>query len=96
MAGDSIGARARKIVNRVGGEIGKSPHRVTFVYNSQMKVIRFDFRPEAKECLRRPFTILARLIEDDPSVPATDPSPGRGEGRADGLPPAPASAILRR
>ena len=45
--------------------------------------IDFNPAPDAGERLRRLFTMLVKLVEDDPPVPGTDPSPdddGEGEG----------------
>ncbi len=45
-----------------------------------MRVVGIDVNPapDAEERLRRLFTILLRLIEDDPSIPGTDSSPDDG------------------
>ena len=42
----------------------------------ELKVVGIDFKPapDAEERLRRLFTILARLVEDNPSTPRTEPS----------------------
>ena len=47
--------------------------------------VTIDFKPapDAEERLRRLFTILARVVEDDPPAPGEDPSEdedGEGEG----------------
>ena len=50
-----------------------------------MKVVGIDFNPgpNAEERLRRLFTILVKLADDDLPFPGTDPSPDDGseEGR---------------
>ena len=47
----------------------------------ELRVVGIDFKPapDAEERLRRLFTILARMVEDDPPAPGTDPSPGEGD-----------------
>ena len=50
-----------------------------------MRVVGIDVNPapDAEERLRRLFTILARVVEGEPSAPGTDPSPGdEGDGEA--------------
>ena len=42
--------------------------------------IDFKPAPDAEERLRRLFTILARLVEDEPPSLGIDPSPGRRRG----------------
>ena len=51
----------------------------------ELRVVGIDFNPapDAEERLRRLFTILARLVKDDPPTPGRDPSPGNeGDGEA--------------
>ncbi len=45
-----------------------------------MKVVEIDFNPgpDAEERLRRLFTILVKLADDDLPLPGTDPSPDDG------------------
>ena len=42
----------------------------------ELRVVGIDFKPapDAEDRLRRLFTILARMVEDDSSTPETDPS----------------------
>ena len=66
----------RKGQKRRGRPAGDAP---------EMRVVGIDFNPapDAGERLRRLFTMLVKLVEDDPPVPGTDPSPdddGEGEG----------------
>ena len=46
----------------------------------EMRVVGIDFKPapDGEEQLRRLFTILVKLVEDDPSLSGTDPSPDDG------------------
>ena len=37
--------------------------------------------PDAEDRLRRLFTILAQVLENEPSIPGTGPSPEDGGGR---------------
>ncbi len=50
----------------------------------ELRVVGIDVKPapDAEERLRRLFTILARLVEDEPPMPGKDSSPDEGsEGR---------------
>ena len=46
----------------------------------ELRIVGIDFKPapDAEDRLRRLFTILARMVEGDPIVPVTDPSPDEG------------------
>ena len=46
----------------------------------ELRVVGIDFKPapDAEERLRRLFTILARLVEDDPPAPGADATPEEG------------------
>ena len=48
-----------------------------------MRVVGIDFKPapDAEERLRRLFTILAKLVDDDLPLSETDPSPNDGGGK---------------
>ena len=47
----------------------------------ELRVVGIDVKPapDAQERLRRLFTILVELAQDDPPRPETDPSPDGGE-----------------